>query len=66
MLKGYRTYLFNIAAALIPLVEVLGLVLNVPEIRGIIPLEYLPWYSVAVALVNLYLRRITTTPPGKM
>lgn len=65
MLKGYRTFIVNILLGLVPLIEVFGQILNIPEMRGVVPAQYLPWYGVVVALVNLYLRSITTTPPGQ-
>jgi membrane associated rhomboid family serine protease len=58
MLKGYKTILFNLLAALVPLLEL-------TEMRGVIPDNYLPIYMLAVAMGNLYLRTVTTTPIGK-
>jgi hypothetical protein len=58
MLKGYKTILFNLLAALVPLLEL-------TEMREVIPDNYLPIYMLAVAMGNLYLRTVTTTPVGK-
>jgi hypothetical protein len=58
MLKGYKTILFNLLAALVPLLEL-------TEMREVIPDNYLPIYMLAVARGNLYLRTVTTTPVGK-
>jgi hypothetical protein len=58
MLKGYKTILFNLMAALVPLLEL-------TEMREVIPDNYLPIYMLAVAMGNLYLRTVTTTPVGK-
>lgn len=65
MLKGYRTWIVNIALAILPLAEVLGPIVNLPEVAAVIPEEYTAWYMLAVALINLYLRWITTTPLGR-
>lgn len=64
-MKGYRTIIVNAIAAVIPALEVVGMVANIPEIKGIIPNEWMPWYSAGVAVLNVYLRYITTTPVGK-
>jgi len=58
MLKGYKTLLFNILAAIIPILEL-------TELRYIIPEEYMPVYMLVVAIGNVYLRTVTTTPMGK-
>lgn len=68
-LKGYRTLIVNTVAgalaalelALPPLLEVLGM----PELRGILPEGWLPYYALALALLNIWLRSITTTPVGR-
>ncbi len=57
-MKGYRTIIFNGLAAVLP-------VLELTEFKAVIPDDYLPWYMLAVALGNLYLRTITTTPVGR-
>jgi len=57
-MKGYRTITFNVLASILP-------VLELTEFKAVIPADYLPQYMLAVALVNLYLRKITTTPIGK-
>ena len=64
-MKGWRTFTINAALAIAPLAEIIGALGNMPELRGLVPAEWLPWYAFGVALVNLYLRSITTTPPGK-
>lgn len=57
-LKGWKTITFNVLAAIVPLLEL-------TELKGIVPDEYLPFYILAVALGNMYLRSVTTTPVGK-
>ncbi len=68
-LKGYRTVILNtiagafaaLNAALPHLVDVLGM----PELRGLLPQGWLPYYALALALLNIWLRTITTTPVGR-
>ena len=56
--KGLRTVLFNILAAIIPIAQM-------TEVIHVIPEQYMNWYLLAVALGNMYLRYRTTTPIGK-
>lgn len=58
MFKGWKTVTFNVLAAIVPILEL-------TEIRGVVPEQYLPFYALAVAMGNVYLRSITTTPMGK-
>tara|TARA_R110000744_G_scaffold158130_1_gene274108 strand:- start:302 stop:490 length:189 start_codon:yes stop_codon:yes gene_type:complete len=58
MFKGWKTVTFNVLAAVVPLLEL-------TELKGLVPAEYLPYYALSVALGNMYLRSITTTPMGK-
>jgi|TARA_R110000782_G_scaffold3228_9_gene11964 hypothetical protein len=58
MFKGWKTVTFNVLAAVVPLLEL-------TELKGLVPVEYLPYYALSVALGNMYLRSITTTPMGK-
>ena len=57
-LKGWKTVTFNVLAAIVPILEL-------TEMKGIVPEEYLPFYALAVAMGNVYLRSVTTTPMGK-
>lgn len=67
---GYRTYLFNALAALLPIADILvQLVQTVeasPQIRGMIPEGWMPWYLLAVAAANIVLRSRTSTAAGKI
>ena len=67
-LKGWRTLAFNIVAGIAPAGQVtmalIGFLLADPDLPKLIPVEYLPYYSTAVALANIYLRSITTGPLG--
>ncbi|MHA7968972.1 hypothetical protein [Rhizobium sp. CAU 1783] len=65
ILKGFRTYLFNAIAAIPPLIVEFAPLLNAPELRAVLPPHWLPWYSLAIVAVNIVLRSVTTTPPGK-
>ena len=58
ILKGWKTVTFNVLAAIVP-------VLELTELKDVVPEEYLPFYVLAVALGNVYLRSVTTTPMGK-
>lgn len=57
-MKGWRTVLFNIAAAVVPILETAGADLGL-EGQG------LAIYGLGVAVVNIVLRFFTTTPFGK-
>lgn len=67
-LTGYRTYLFNAGAAVLPLldgaVQIIQMVEASPEIKGLIPDGVMPWYMLAVAVANIVLRSRTGTPAG--
>lgn len=56
--KGYRTVLLNVVAAIMP-------VLEMTEFIDLVPDRYDSLYVVALALLNIGLRSITTTPLGK-
>jgi hypothetical protein len=58
MFKGWKTVTFNVLAAIVPILEL-------TEMKGIVPEEYLPFYALAVAMGNVYLRSITSTPMDK-
>tara|TARA_R110000782_G_scaffold1681_10_gene6508 strand:- start:19346 stop:19546 length:201 start_codon:yes stop_codon:yes gene_type:complete len=55
--KGWKTVAFNILAAIAPILEL-------TELEGIVPGEYLPYYVLVIALGNMYLRSVTTTAIG--
>lgn len=58
MLKGYKTVIFNALAGIIPILEL-------TEVRDIIPAQYVPYYALGVVLANMALRYVTTTPVGR-
>lgn len=63
--KGWKTLAFNGVMGVIPALEIIGQLMDIPEIKGIIPVEYLPYYVAGMAGVNVVLRGLTTTPVGK-
>lgn len=63
-MKGYRTVIFNILAAIAPLLDVIVFLGAIPEFGQIIPTEYYPIYTLAVTLANKGLRMVTSTPVG--
>jgi hypothetical protein len=68
-LKGYRTVIVNALAGAVAAIElalpVMMEVIGMPEWRGLLPQGWLPYYALGLALLNLWLRSITTTPLGK-
>ena len=58
MFKGWKTVAFNVLAATVPILEL-------TELKGLVPADYLSFYALSVALGNVYLRSITTTAIGK-
>ena len=57
-MKGYRTLAVNVLSTSIPILEL-------TEWRDVMPDGWLPWYVLGLALANVWLRAITTTPVGK-
>jgi hypothetical protein len=57
-LKGYRTILVNVLMTIMPLLEM-------SEVLDVMPDGWQNWYAIAMAVINLWLRSITTTPMGK-
>lgn len=56
-LKGYRTVLINAGLAAMPILEM-------SEVMDVFPEGYEAPYAIFIAIMNLYLRAITTTPIG--
>lgn len=57
-IKGWRTIAFNVLSALVPIV-------TLSEWNAVFPPEWLPYWLLLVAVTNVYLRSITTTPVGR-
>lgn len=57
-LKGWRTMIVNAALSVLP-------VLQLTEVAQVMPDDWLGWYALIMALINMYMRKITTTPMGK-
>ncbi|MEM8713533.1 MAG: hypothetical protein AAGG01_21525 [Planctomycetota bacterium] len=58
MLKGYRTMILNALASVLP-------VLELTEWYAVLPDGWVPYYVLALALLNMWMRSITTTPVGQ-
>ncbi len=56
-LKGWRTMLLNTLVLIMPILEL-------SEITAVMPDGWQPWYVIVVALGNMMLRSLTTTPVG--
>jgi hypothetical protein len=57
-LKGYRTVAVNTLLMVMPILEM-------SELLSVLPDGWQNWYAIAMAVINLWLRSITTTPVGK-
>lgn len=57
MLTGWKTILFNVIAAIIP-------VLQATDLTTVLPPDWLPYYGIAVAVGNVVLRHVTTGQVG--
>lgn len=56
--KGWKTIIVNTALSIVPIMQL-------AEVKAVIPKEWLPWYALLVVLANMWLRAHTTTPIGK-
>lgn len=65
MLQGWRTVISNALAVLPVLAEVVVSYSQEPGAAEILPEEWIPYYTLAVILMNVYLRTITKTPIGR-
>lgn len=65
ILKGWRTMLVNAILGLPLLWDVIWQILQTPEFHAVIPAEWLPIYSLSMVIVNMWLRKQTTTPMGR-
>lgn len=57
-MKGWKTLIFNGLSVLVTIAEL-------QEWTSIIPDQYLPYFTLGLALANMVLRMVTTTPVGK-
>ena len=57
-MKGFRTIAFNGLGMVLPILEM-------TEFKAVLPDDWLPWYALGMALGNLCLRFVTTTPVGQ-
>ena len=65
IIKGWKTIGFNVVASIPILMDIVGQVMNDPSIQGLVPDGYMKYYAGALVIVNLVLRKMTTTPVGK-
>jgi len=56
--KGWKTVTFNVLSSLVPLMEL-------TELKSIVPVEYIHYYVLVIALINMLLRFVTSTAVGK-
>ena len=63
--KGFRTIVANVVMALPIMADVAFAVIQTAEFGALVPHEWLPAYTIGIITVNMYLRRITTTPMGR-
>lgn len=57
-MKGWRTLAFNILSAAVP-------ILSLTEWHDALPAGWLPFWMLFVAIANVVLRMITTSPVGQ-
>lgn len=57
-MKGFRTVTINLLAGALPILEM-------TEVTDVMPAEWLPWFALGLALANILLRYVTTTPIGR-
>lgn len=63
-MKGFRTMVLAGLVSILPGIEVLAMLLELPQWRGIIPAEAWPFYALGVAALKALMRKLTTTPLG--
>ncbi len=64
-MKGYRTVMTNIVMSLPLVLDIAVQLLDAPEVVRFIPEVWMPYYGVAMVVMNIFLRSITTTPMFK-
>lgn len=68
-MKGFRTILFNVVAALPVAADLAVQVLTYPGLADVVPVQCYPYYALAVAVGNVVLRTRTNGPvvlPGAL
>ena len=68
-LRGWRTVIMAALLGLAPLwdamKEALPVLATDPNLPRLIPEAWMPAYSLAVTLVMIWMRLVTSTPPGR-
>lgn len=57
-MKGYRTIAVNLLSTIVP-------IMALTEWRDVLPKDWVPYYALGLAVANVWLRSITTTPVGR-
>lgn len=57
-LKGWKTVILNLLATVLPILELSAW-------HDILPVGFLSWYIIFVALVNIWVRSFTNSPIGR-
>lgn len=57
-LRGWRTIVLNVLLTILP-------ILQLTELQAILPHNYLPIYALLVAVLNIWMRTLTTTSVGQ-
>ena len=64
-LKGWRTIAINLSVGALVAITESARYLAVFDWREVLPADLAPWAILFFALLNIWLRAITTTPMGK-
>ena len=64
-LRGYRTVILAFLVSILPAIEAVAMLLDLPQWRGIIDADVWPFYALGVAALKVAMRWVTTTPMGK-
>lgn len=65
MPKGFRTLIANAVVVALPVAAETLAFLDVFDWRSILPPDYAGWVIMAVGVLNIWLRFVTTTPVGE-
>ena len=63
-MKGYRTILVMVVAAIPPVVDLMLPILQLPQWQTVIPDQWWAIYSLAISILGVFMRKITTGPVG--
>ena len=63
-MKGYRTIWLAGLVSILPALEVAATLLDLPQMRGVMPAEWWPFYALFIAALKALMRKLTTTKHG--